>query len=1698
MLDSARLRVSDERRWGWLRRAAELTESALDDRAGAIRIWRRLHEQAPADEAAREALARLYEQRTPLCRRRRPAGRRAAAQRRSGAAPRAAARDRPAGSAARAAQQRARRAAGQPGRAAGARPDAAQARPRSCSPRAARRSWPRSSSTRRAPGGRRRAGGLGGAVGRSWRACSRARSPTRAGRRPPGRTRPARADTEALDALGRLALAAGDAVGGRRVARSPADDDRKRRPQRRRRAQRRRCPQRGRWRLAAAYVAAGQRHRAIACLERALGEFPRADRLRNTLAGLYREAPVLGAAGARPRRGLRPQRRRRADGRARAREVAEICARLGLLERAVPVLEKAVGLVPRARGAAPRARRRPRPLRPSRRGARASCSRLVEQAGWRRHRKRAHLHQRLAEVARAQGDTTLALAEFEQASSMDGSNPAILTQLAEVAEAAGDLERAERAYRTLLVQRARSRQEAPQEARKDAAAPPADLALTEILLRLYGLARKRGHAAEADELLDSALAAAIKDPEQASRLQRGLLRAGAHDELGAAVREAAGARGRHARREAEISAELAESLRAQGKPEAAFEAQLRAVEAAPSSPRPARAARRARARGRAAAAACRSAARARRAAPPQGRHGRRGSTLLLLAADIAERDFGDQTRARSICITAPRRCSRGRSTCCRASPGWRSSRATSPSAIASRARVQARRRRGAHAGGGRGGAVPRRRARAGARRDARGRASPICAAALEKSARSRSRVGAGEGAGCPRRELVKILPLYERIARQSGDDAVLLDYLERRVATPDVIGRRGSRGRRPGRGARPRRRAWSRCCSGWPTSRPSAADGRDDAAWALFELIRIKKAAGDLDARRALLQRAAELLPLERVVPLARDLAERAGRAGNRRLGAELLERLRATAPADESVWRPLLDHYVSLQRPRRPRPPGRGDAAAAAGRRAAKSAAHGARPLAAGRATAATAPPPTILRDVLLEEAGARGGAGAAGRVLRAQRRRGRSRRPADAGVRGGDRRRAIPRASSRRRSGWAACWNGRTRERAAAHLRTRAGRRAPAAASCSSGVLALRPTGTATPRARGADGGAARRRDRRRGGAPGPRARGDLDRARRRARRRGACSRRATRRRPATRRSSPSSNASTAASRTGRRSRTFRRPRPQRREDAAEAAALYVEAASLRRGRLADVKGSLRAAAARAHARAAGHPDRRAARARAGRARRAGRGRRRGARGGRRPAPRDPDAAPAVAVAAREAGGGPRRSPRGGRRAGGGVHAVAGRGDAGAGGRARGVAPDAAASNAIAELRDATLALAELARRRGRSRSRRGCCSASWSRAARRTPHTVRLTWELAEADGDADERRSPRPSTSCASRRATRRSRPRGQLVALAGQHGQGGRGRGADRGGARRAPRPASAFSTCSPRSTNRRASSASWRGCFSIRRNRAADDGQRFDQLRRAGAFALAGPGRIARRHGAERGAGRPPRRRGDGAAAVRRLRADRRRSTRPPRSDAARSPRAKASRQPALAALYVRLAHIAGLAGTATASWPRSASALDADKKNGELACRGRGSRRGGRRRRAGAEGPAADRRPRRRPARSACPRRSCVRRASPTAAARPSAPSCSPAAPRRTRPRATRSRSKRAPSWKRSDAAPCRRARRPSPARASSASLTPCRAPGRSCAAATPPSFFADRSTMSATLIPCCASSPASCCSWLDPLFRK
>ena len=551
LLEGARLPAATETRRAWLRRAAELTEHQLADTAGAIRIWRTLHEEAPADEPAREALARLYEgerrfaDATSLRLRElestEESGRRLALRleivRLSGLLEKQS--DAPEVLRANLAErpghvETVRRLAEvllakrKPAELAEVYEQQAVILADEGQPSASATLWAELARlAEKSLGDPRRAAAAWAEVAER------------------------EATTEALDALGRLALDAGEAgaaagwldrrlamtEGSARVDVAAA--------------------------LATAHLAAGHRHRAIACLERVLGDEPRADGLRDRLAGLYREGEAW-----------EPLARVLADGCdqtadeavvvARAREAAEVYTRLGMLARAVPVLEHAVRLLPRDEG-----------LRLALADGLAQCGRraearsellaLVEQAGWRKSRKRAALHQRLGELARAEGDLPGALTELEQASSMDASNSDILRQLAEVAEAAGELSKAERAYRALLVRRAEG-ESGP--------------AATEILLRLFGLARQRGDGGEADELLESALAAAFEDPEEARCLQQALLARGDHELLdrlfGKRLARLAGTPG-----QAEVYAEQAESLRSQGRLDEAFEAQLFAVEGAP-------------------------------------------------------------------------------------------------------------------------------------------------------------------------------------------------------------------------------------------------------------------------------------------------------------------------------------------------------------------------------------------------------------------------------------------------------------------------------------------------------------------------------------------------------------------------------------------------------------------------------------------------------------------------------------------------------------------------------------------------------------------------------------------------------------------------------------------------------------------------------------------------------------------------------------------------------------------------------------------------------------------------------------------------------------------------------------------------------------------------------------------------------------
>ena len=254
---------------------------------------------------------------------------------------------------------------------------------------------------------------------------------------------------------------------------------------------------------------------------------------------------------------------------------------------------------------------------------------------------------------------------------------------------------------------------------------------------------------------------------------------------------------------------MADCLREQGRHEAAFDALLRAVEAAPEI------AHRHRPLVELARAAGRLEQLVERLLALVERRRRKAdmgvaSTLLLLAAEIAEHDFGDRKRALDLHRRAEemqpqslgvlsgiarlaRRARRRR----RVRPGRRP--------------AQARRRRGAQRPGRRRRAVPGggARARAGRRRAHAGIASPVRRAGEEPRRRARREAGRGGG----------------RARRRAGEDPAALrahrPAVGRRVRAarlPRAARRRrrrhagrGARGDRPGRRAPPRRPHASRC-----------------------------------------------------------------------------------------------------------------------------------------------------------------------------------------------------------------------------------------------------------------------------------------------------------------------------------------------------------------------------------------------------------------------------------------------------------------------------------------------------------------------------------------------------------------------------------------------------------------------------------------------------------------------------------------------------------------------------------------------------------------------------------------------------------------------------------------------------------------------------------------------------------------------
>ena len=283
-------------------------------------------------------------------------------------------------------------------------------------------------------------------------------------------------------------------------------------------------------RLAEAYLAAGDRAAAADRLDRAAAAVTavapkEAADVRARLAELYRQAEAWGplAALVAAEAAHAPDKATRV---ARLREAADLhLGRRGDAASAIPLLEQAADLAPDDVG-----------IRREQSSALCAAGRLddagavlrqvIAAFGGRRPKERALVHFELANVSLASGDRARALGELDVALRIDPAHPEILHALAKLALEEGQLERASRTLRALLLVK-----------RPDAAADRATPSRGEILLELAAIAERQGEAERAAEFVESALEAARSGDAERERLFAMLRARARHDVLARGIEQ---------------------------------------------------------------------------------------------------------------------------------------------------------------------------------------------------------------------------------------------------------------------------------------------------------------------------------------------------------------------------------------------------------------------------------------------------------------------------------------------------------------------------------------------------------------------------------------------------------------------------------------------------------------------------------------------------------------------------------------------------------------------------------------------------------------------------------------------------------------------------------------------------------------------------------------------------------------------------------------------------------------------------------------------------------------------------------------------------------------------------------------------------------------------------------------------------------
>jgi tetratricopeptide (TPR) repeat protein len=680
-------------------------------------------------------------------------------------------------------------------------------------------------------------------------------------------------------------------------------------------------------RLADALSASGRSDLARARLEEAAAQYPNDEPVRARLSAMYETmeaweplANLLqeGASHA-PDKATRLARLLRS-----ADLFVERCANPGA---AIPLLEQASDLEPADRmirlalaDALGAAGRFPE--------ARTMLRAIIDGFGGRRPKERAPAHYHLARLEMKMGDRARALLELDAATRIDPANPEILRALAELARDDGQLDRAERSYRALLVALPRAEE----------SAEGAPIVRTEVLLELSAVAQRQGEEDRGREILESALETGSKSPVEATRLEQALSARGDHATLVRAL-EARLARTEGTPRAAAVLSDLAEVLDVHlGHLARAFVARMRAVTLSPDSTAAHDAAL---ILARRTDGLSRYVEEVERLADAAERAGNviLAGDLFIQLGKVAENELKDDVRA-------ARTYERAQSFHLESEvPSSASDAPTELSALAAsaapsrkreltilRALDQVYERLGDRDAQGR---ILGRRAEiestdddAEAAADALYRLAALRllnpetvdkgAELLESALESAPDMGRAETILetatrlHPRHE--SLVRLYERVGRTPGRERALIEALALRSALE-------------GGSADPIREAVQ---VSKDLSDPGLAESllrrfielRDaesalpQAAWALAELALLRETAGDVNEAIAIKQRAADVADPEDARKLRFEAARLAAVAlGDLELSARLYEALLEQDPADREAWEPLLDVYQRLER---------------------------------------------------------------------------------------------------------------------------------------------------------------------------------------------------------------------------------------------------------------------------------------------------------------------------------------------------------------------------------------------------------------------------------------------------------------------------------------------------------------------------------------------------------------------------------------------------------------------------------------------------------------------------------------------------------------------------------------------------------------------------------------------------------------